>query len=87
MGEHDKQLDIQAALEQLAMIAEAIQKALDEHNEWEMLEQDPYSGEYVPAKSTHPLTDQQIADNNSDEIWDADMDVTEAQIALCKYRL
>ena len=83
MGEHDKNI----ALLALAIIAKKIQESLEIQQELGMLEQNPFSGEYEPAKSTHPLTDQQIADNNSDEIWDADMDVTDAQIALCKYRL
>lgn len=84
MGEHDR--DIADALAKLALIAEMIEKSLAEHSDWELLEQDACSGEYVP-KSTHPLTEQQIADNQSDVIWDADMDVSDAAILLCKYRL
>lgn len=82
MGEHDKERDALELMAQLALIAQMIQYSMDEYS---MLEQDEYSGVYVP-KSTHPLTDQQIADNNSKEIWDADMDVTEAQMYLCKFR-
>jgi hypothetical protein len=84
MGEHDQNIN---ALLALAIIARKIQESLDLQEELGMLEQNPFSGEYVPVKSTHPLTDQQIADNNSDEIWDADMDVSDAAIALCKFRL